>query len=526
MRHSFSRSPRLSRRRFLSGVATSAAAAILAACGGSNATTDTPNPTASATTGVAPTAAPAVTAAPVRTAVPAGSAPSGMATVAVGGSAPATVPLAVLPPPAADKFKGQTLTMLSRQEYFKDVDLAFDAALADFSKATSAKIENTHINLDTGDIVGKQDAAVKSGSVQDMAYFTGFIPQFQQLGDIVDVSDVVEELQKAYGPVEDEIKLRLVIDGKWWGIPYYSQAIGWFARKDWMDEKNIKFADIKTFENLRDAALMVSDPSKNRYGWGCTINRSGDANNMMLEVLQAYGGAIASDDGKKVTFNSPETLAAITFLADIYTNPKYKNMLAPGVLSWTDTGNNEAWLAGTLGFTQNGFTLYAQSKVQKNPVYEKTATTPGFLGPGTDRAIRAGSWGAFVIFKGAKNPDLAKAVAKYMVAGKPLADVVALSAGLIMPAYKKIWDSDPLYTNGDPIFPTIRAIVQQPLPIVTKSGFHFPQTPSPGNDQAVNTYILPDMMGEIVSKGVKVPDAIKSATDRIVQAFEQLGIKQ
>ncbi len=114
----------------------------------------------------------------------------------------------------------------------------------------------------------------------------------------------------------------------------------------------------------------------------------------------------------------------------------------------------------------------------------------------------------------------------YMVAGKPLADVVKLSAGLIMPTYKNLWDSDPLYTNGDPIFPTIRKIVQQQLPITTRTGFNFPQTPSPGNDAVVTQYILPDMMAEIIQKGVKVPEAIKTATGRMVQIFEQLGVKQ
>ncbi len=73
----------------------------------------------------------------------------------------------------------------------------------------------------------------------------------------------------------------------------------------------------------------------------------------ILALVNAYGGAVASNDGKKVVFNSPETLQAVTFLADIYTNPKYKPMLPPGVNGWSDTSNNEAWLAGTIGFTQN-----------------------------------------------------------------------------------------------------------------------------------------------------------------------------
>jgi hypothetical protein len=34
------------------------------------------------------------------------------------------------------------------------------------------------------------------------------------------------------------------------------------------------------------------------------------------------------------------------------------------------------------------------------------------------------------------------------------------------------------------------------------------------------------MMGDITQKGVKVNDAVKTATDRIVGLFNQLGLKQ
>lgn len=556
MRDDMNRASRLSRRGFLGGIAASAAAAILAACGGS-ATSPTATPaattvakpttgavTGSATTGGAATTAPATasattassavaaTARPASavtgTTAPSGSVVAGTtsASATSGGFLTATGPIMPLPPPDASKWKGQTLNMIARQEYFKETETAFNTELDGFAKLTGAKINNDRVNEDTGEVVAKQDAAVKSGSVQDLAYVDRFVAQWYQLGDIVDVSDTVAELEKAYGPVDGKARIDLTFGGKWYGIPYFSNTGGVFARKDWLDEKGIKTDSLKTWENMRDAALEISDPSKNRFGWGYTVNKSGDGNGLIQDVMHAWGASLASDDGQKVTFNSPETLAAITWLADIYTNAKWKNMLPPGVNSWTDTGNNEAWLAGTVGFTQNQFTLYAKSKADKNPVYEKTITFPGFVGPGTDNVLVTNGWGAFVIFKNAKNPDLAKELAKYLVVGSPLLNVVKPSNGLILPAYRNIWDADPYYSKGDQVFDTERKNTQKPLPIKSKTGFSFPQTPSPGNDQAVNGYVLTDMMGDIILKGTKVADAVKAANDRIVAAFNQLGIKQ
>lgn len=543
------RSARLSRRGFLGGIAASAGAAILAACGGSSNPTATSAPvtsatTASGTTGASAATLPATTGSAVSstaastaantastsgTTVASTTAASSVTsgTAAAGtSSAASSTGFTLLPTPSATQFKGQSLQVIARQEYFKEVEGAFDAEVQKFAQLTGSKIENNRINEDTGQVVQKMDAAVKAGNGPDIAYFDRFVPELYQLGNIVDVSDVVGQISDAYGAPEDNVRINATVGGKYYGIPYSTQGAGYFARKDWLTEKNIKITDVKTFENLRDVALEISDPARNRYGWGMTVNQSGDGNGLIQGVINAYGGAGASDDGKKAIFNSPETVQAVTFLGDIYTNPKYKNMLPPGVQSWNDTGNNEAWLAGVIGITTNQFSLYAQSKATKNPVYDNTVVFPGVIGTSADRPLAFGNYSYFVIFKGAKNPDLAKALARYLVGGSALVNIVKPANGLILPAYKKVWESDPYYLNGDPVFSASRAVVEQPLPIATKTGLHFPQTPSPAWQQAYNSYILTDMMGQVIQKGVKPADAVKQASDRIVAAFNQLGIPQ
>jgi len=548
---------RLSRRGFLGGIAASAAAAILAACGGSTAT-NTPKPAgttgAATTAGAAPTtAAGAATTAPTTAAAaatkPAASAVTGAAStsapavsttaasgsaVASGTTAPsgsavasASGPVGTIPPPAADKFKGQTLNMISRNEYFKSAEQALDASLQDWAKQLGIKVNNDRVNVDTGDFATKVDAAVKAGNPPDLVYVDRFLSQFVQLGDLTDMADSVAQAQQVFGPVEDGSKINLMIDGKWWCLPYFAGANGWFLRKDWLAEKNIKPTDIKTFEQLRDAALAISDPSKNRFGWGLTTNTGGDGTGTVTSAVYAYGGAVYSNDGKKVVFNSPETVTAVSFLADIYTNAKYKNMLPPGVNGWTDTSNNEAWLAGTLGITQNAYTLYAQSFATKNPVYDQTAIAPGFIGPATEQVIATPGSGYLAIPKGAKNAELAKATALYLIGGPAFLNLAKPSLGLILPTYKNQWNADPFYTTGDPSFPALRQIIEGKLPITTKTGYAFPQSPSPIYEQGVNgQHILNDMMGSIIQKGVKPADAVKAAHDQLVQVAKQLGLPQ
>jgi multiple sugar transport system substrate-binding protein len=226
-----------------------------------------------------------------------------------------------------------------------------------------------------------------------------------------------------------------------------------------------------------------------------------------------------------VVFNSPETVEAVSFIGDIYTNEKYKPMLPPGIDSWTDSSNNENWLANILGLTLNQFSVYADSKTKGNPVYENTHVFNGATGPAIDRPLSYGESNSFVIFKGAKNPDLAKQVAKFMVSGTALLGVAQGAPCLVNPAWDKVWDSDPYYTNGDQAFAAIREQTKTPLPMTLSTGYAFPQAPSPGEQAAVAAYLLTDMMQSVI-QGTPAAQAVATTHDRIVQIFEQQGYKQ
>jgi multiple sugar transport system substrate-binding protein len=352
-----------------------------------------------------------------------------------------------------------------------------------------------------------------------------FIAQFHSLGDLEDVTDIVETLTARYGEPCAEAKNFCVFDGRWFAIPYHFIGIGSFLRKDWMQEKGITPKDVYTWEEVRDLALAISDPDRRRYGWGLTVNRSGDGNGLVEAVINSYGGAIATNDGTKVTFNSPETVQAVTFLGDIYTNPKYAPMLPPGVASWIDTSNNENWLAGVLGYTRNSFSVYADSKTKKNPVYGNTHVFADCIGPATDTSLLIGQSQGFVVFKGAKNPALAKLLAQYLVSAPALLGVAKEAPGLAMPAWEKVWDADPFFTSGDPAFGMLRTMSQQPLPLSTKNGLTFPQKASAGQQAAVAAYVLTDMMQEVV-QGKAPAQAVAAAHAKMVRIFNQQGLPQ
>ncbi|MEV4345784.1 extracellular solute-binding protein [Actinoplanes sp. NPDC049596] len=454
---------------------------------------------------------------------------AGLAACGGTSSAPATVqpevPKELLD--AAASLKGTSMGLLSQKLYSTAANDALDSSVKKFADATGSKIENSLVQADAGDVVAKIDAEVKGGVARDLAFMTDsrFIAQFHALGDLEDVTDVVKTLTATYGEPCAEAKNFCVFDGKWYAIPYHFIGIGSFLRKDWMQEKGIAPKPGYTWEELRDVCLEISDPGKRRFGWGMTVNRSGDGNGMIEALINAYGGAIADNDGRKVTFDSPETVQAVTFLGDIYTNPKYKPMLPPGVASWTDTSNNENWLAGILGYTRNSFSVYADSKTKKNPVFDNTHVFSDCTGPATDKSLLLGQSQGFVVFKGAKNAALAKLLAQYLITAPALVGVAKQAPGLVMPAWDKVWDADPYFTGGDPAFPMVREMSQQTLPLTTKNGLKFPQKASAGQQAVVAAYVLTDMMQQVV-QGTAPAQAVTAAHAKMVQIFNQQGLPQ
>jgi multiple sugar transport system substrate-binding protein len=450
---------------------------------------------------------------------------------ACGGGPPAApkvdvqVPQAVLD--AAAPLRGGSVGMLSQKLYSEAANQALDRSLQAFAQATGTTVRNDLVSGDAGDMVAKMDAEIKAGTNRDMAFMSDsrFVGQLHNLGNLTDVTDVVEEMKKLYGEPATEASNYCVFDGRWFAIPYHFIGTGMFLRKDWYAEKGLPLKPYYTWEELRDNALAVSDPAKRRFGWGLTVNRSGDANGFITNVINTYGGAIADNTGRKVVFNSPETVAAVSFIGDIYTNPKYKPMLPPGIESWTDSSNNENWLAQILGLTLNQFSIYADSKTKNNPVYANTHPFNGATGPATDKPLAFGQSNSFVVFKGAKNPDLAKQVAKFMVSGSALLGVAKGAPCLVNPSWDKVWDSDPYYTSGDPAFAALREQTRAQLPIKVSTGLAFPQAPSPGDQAATAAYLLTDMMQSVI-QGARPADAVATTHDRIVKIFEQQGYAQ
>ena len=242
----------ISRRTILAGTAAIAAAALLAACGGSNAT-DTPKPQATTAPTVAPTTAPTAAAAATATR-PAGSAtsasagtapPSGTtaATTATGATTAAgtgttgttgTTAAGAAATVKPDAFKGKSFSYFQALEYYAAVQAYIKDDMTAFVKAGGGNADIA-VQTDQGaQNLQKVQAGVETGSPFDLVHGGNSVQQLVTLNLVTDVSDFVQELIQKYGDVMPIVPKGLQVKGKWYAVPWATTSdAGFCARTSW-----------------------------------------------------------------------------------------------------------------------------------------------------------------------------------------------------------------------------------------------------------------------------------------------------
>ena len=150
-------------------------------------------------------------------------------------------------------------------------------------------------------------------------------------------------------------------------------------------------------------------------------------------------------------------------------------MLPPGVESWGDTSNNEAFLAGKIGYTHNAFSVYAQSKRDDNPVFQNIVLLRAPKANNGDSRDGGDVGGWLTIFKGAPNVDLAKKLALDLLDPANFTKMSSVAGGLFMPAYENLWTDELI--AADPNFAIIKEQVERRQPVPRASRGRPTRTP-------------------------------------------------
>ncbi len=413
----------------------------------------------------------------------------------------------------------KALWAIYSEDFHPDYNDLVRKSIEDWAVANNVTLE---IATTAGFVAGGADiqkmaAAVAADDAPDLWHRSGSIHQLRQLGLIVPVTELTEEIVATHGDIATRTYKEAFHDGNFYAVPHHVRSDGGWARKDIFDAAGIDITALRTFDELRDACMEVSDPGKEIWGFGMSVNKSGDGEYLVQRVVNAYGGSFVDETGQLVAIDSPETLAAVEWLVDTYTNPKWEKMLPPGILSYTDTSNNEAYLGGKLAYTQNGGTMYAKGVLDKNPVAETTIWDLPKGGPGRKDFFGLGAKN-FMLMKTGKNPDTARELIKSFMSEEMLKQVYTTATTYALPAYAKMWDWTEITSVPNSIAQKAGA-----LDPIGWNGVAFPGPSTPWADAIAAANVATDMVASVINGQASAAEAVKQAHEKAVGIFKEMG---
>jgi multiple sugar transport system substrate-binding protein len=179
-------------------------------------------------------------------------------------------------------------------------------------------------NIPNTDYMAKFTAAVAADVRPDTAMIQADrFPDMVNMSGLVDLTDRVNqwELKKHFPDNRWEGVTR---DGKIYGVPAYTFVDWMYYRTDYFEEAGISKPPTTLAEFL-DAAKKLTDPSKNRYGFGLRGGDGGQA--FIIDMIESFGSPIVVDG--KAAIDKQKAIEAITFWSELYTKHKVVPPSAP-----------------------------------------------------------------------------------------------------------------------------------------------------------------------------------------------------
>jgi multiple sugar transport system substrate-binding protein len=420
----------------------------------------------------------------------------------------------------AAEVKG-TFWVLQKKDFFPAMNDWFRAAMVAFCKEKDWPLDISYMSGYTGGTpeIEKLIASVAAGTPADLIMHDLGIVQLRQAYALDSVSDVVEDVEGTWGSASARQKNDLFTDGNWWAVPYFTRSDGGWFQRSVIEGANMDIHNIRQFVPLWEALLDVTAPDKELYGWGVTINASNDGNYFRRRIFHGYGAYRQDETGNFVTFDSPEAVEAMTVMTDLYMNEKWAPLLPPGVLAWTDTSNNEAYLAGKLIYTFNGGTVFGKAILDNNPIKDNTGfhAPPGGPVNTEFNSLSANNW---MILRGARNPDASKETIRHFMLTLENQDAIFSNApAFALPAYADLWAKSTY-------IPTNKTAAELE-PVARDDKGQIPgQYPGPAQNPALASadaaLIENDMVAAILN-GTPVAEAVKTCHERYVAIFKEFG---
>ncbi|WP_324718007.1 sugar ABC transporter substrate-binding protein [Carboxydochorda subterranea] len=350
------------------------------------------------------------------------------------------------------------------------------------------------------DLAPKVATTLASGTGPDVLILPGYSPRLY-VDALLDLSDVGNEVDRKYG-FYDIAKLIGKVNDRWVALPVYIYMHQLVYRKDVLKAVGETVPD--TWDDLVRVGQKIKSAKLGVDAFGVAYGRSDDGNQFVQGVLWAYGSRMVTEDEKRVTFDSPETVAGLRYVVGLY----QQGLMPPGVLAWDDSSNNKEILAGRIAMTVNGGSIYFQAKTAFPDIFPNLGLAVYPRGP----VMRASMPNAFswAVRKNTAYPELAKSLLRYLFSAENYMEVINTTSGAIGTSLK--WFENATVWQD----PDTRAALQA-IPTAHMTGW--PAPPSKRAAEVEARRLMVDMVGRVLIDKLTPEAAVKEAAAAIAEIY-------
>lgn len=300
---------------------------------------------------------------------------------------------------------GATLRVLRPARFVEPDEVIFRENVAKFSQETGVQVRVDFVGWE--DVAPQTAVTANTGAGPDIIVGFGDAPHIYA-DKLIELSDIAEYLGRKYGGwlfLADKYGKRNRTNN-WIGIPMGGSTGPIVYRKSALQEAGFNEVpqDHAGFLRLCQALKRINKPAGMALG-----NAVGDGNGTANWLLWSHGGTMVDEEGK-VALNTPQTLASLNYLKELY--PTF----VEGTLSWLDPSNNRAYASQQTFLTPNGVSLYFALKndAGTRAIAEDTehAPMPRGVAPNTPQSATVIN---AMVFKHSRYPNAAKRLIAYMM---------------------------------------------------------------------------------------------------------------
>ncbi len=349
----------------------------------------------------------------------------------------------------------------------------------------------------------KYAATARAREGEDLAELFGHGPHL--LSDrLVDLSALAEEIGDAQGGWMDAARDVAMVDGVWRGIPWAFTAQALNCRVDLLEQVGTTVID--TYDRLLETATRLKEEGLPLAAFSMSPDAPNDSASLAYSLLWSYGGQEIDPETQKVALDSAATRAALEYFGELAAVSDQR------ALSFSEGGNNAAFLRGEIAMTQNASSIYWRALQDQSELLDVITHHRYPSGPAGYHQLL--EMNTLSVFEHSRNVDVASDFIRFAMNSVSLRERANLSFSFFSPPLLDRINDPAMVWNQDPVFAGLKG---------SNTGGHVPGWPARSTIESGLVFqnaTLADMFRSVGTGEASVNEAVATATHALRRVYE------